>query len=83
MNFGEREEIVALAKNRLGAIKKKHPKAMLLDTNEVRVIFLVTEDPQQYHSFAVASQTSFGMTRKMALKKLVRPLMNLTKTATG
>jgi formate dehydrogenase iron-sulfur subunit len=83
MNFGEREEILTLAKNRLTVIKKKHPKAMLLDPDEVRVIFLVTEDPQQYHSFAVASRTSFGMTRKMALKKLVRPLMDLAKSATG
>jgi len=77
MNFGSRKEMLALAKDHLAMAKKKHPKAMLLDPDDVRVIFLVTEDPQLYHSFAIASHGAFDMTRAMALKRLFRPITTL------
>jgi formate dehydrogenase iron-sulfur subunit len=78
MNFGDREDMVALAKKRLAEVKKTHPKASLLNPDEIRVIFLVSEDPNLYHDFALASNTAFGMSRAVALKKLFRPLANLT-----
>jgi formate dehydrogenase iron-sulfur subunit len=78
MNFGDRDEMLALAKKRLSVVQKTHPKAKLLDANDVRVIFLVAEKPQLYHSFAVASRGAFDMTRAVALKRLVRPLTGLT-----
>jgi formate dehydrogenase iron-sulfur subunit len=74
MNFGDREEMLTLAKNRLSVVKKSNPKAQLLDPDDIRVIFLVTEDPKLYHNFAVASNGAFDMTRAIALKKLFRPL---------
>jgi formate dehydrogenase iron-sulfur subunit len=78
MNFGEREEMLVLAKNRLAEVKKDHPKAMLLDPNDVRTIFLVAYDPLLYHEFSVASNSSFDVTRQVALRRMLRPLKNIT-----
>lgn len=77
MNFGDREEMLALARKRLSEVKKTNPTAQLLDPDDVRVIYLVTEKPNLYHTFAVASNAAFGISRKVALKRLVRPLRNL------
>jgi formate dehydrogenase iron-sulfur subunit len=78
MNFGDRADMLAMAKKRLAVVKKANPKAQLLDPDDVRVIFLVTEDPKLYHKFAVASYGAFDMTRAVALKRLFRPLTSLT-----
>jgi len=69
-----------MARKRLATVKKIHPKAKLLDPDDVRVIYLVTEDPMLYHSFAVASNSAFDIdiSRKVALNKLLRPLARLT-----
>ncbi len=77
MNFGDREEMLALAKERLAVVQKKHPAAMLLNPDDVRVIYLVTEKPNLYHPFAVASNVDFDMTRKVALRKLLTPFKRL------
>ena len=77
MNFGDRDEMLALAKKRLGEVKKKYPKAMLVDEDTVSVIYLITEDPQLYHEFAVASNSAFDISRVVALKRLIRPFTNL------
>jgi formate dehydrogenase iron-sulfur subunit len=50
---------------------------MLANPDDVRVIFLLTDDPKKYHKFAVA-QNDIGITRKMALKRLFHPLKNLS-----
>lgn len=78
MSFGDREEMLDMAKKRLAAVKKTNRKAKLLDPDDIRVIFLVTEDPKLYHNFAMASNTAFDMTRAMALRRLLRPLTSLT-----
>ena len=78
MNFGDREGILAMARKRLAAVKKTDPKAKLLDPDDIRVIFLVTEDPKLYHKFAMASNTAFDISRAVALKRLFRPLTSLT-----
>jgi formate dehydrogenase iron-sulfur subunit len=49
---------------------------MLLDPNDIRVIFLVAYDPSLYHEFAVASNRDFGISRQAALKRMFRPLRN-------
>jgi len=77
MNFGDREEMLALARKRLSEVKETNPTAQLLDPDDVRVIYLVTEEPNLYHTFAVASNAAFGISRKVALKRLVRPLRDL------
>jgi len=73
MNFGARDEIMALAKERLAVAKKKYPNARLLDPEDVRTIYLVGFDPMHYHDKAVASFHPKGMTRQAALRKMFRP----------
>jgi len=55
MNFGDRAEILKMANDRLAVVKAKYPKAQLLDHDQVRVIYLVIDDPKKYHKNAVAS----------------------------
>ena len=74
MQFGEYDDIVALAKERLAVVQKKFPGAGLLDPDDVRVIYLVAYDPILYHQFAVASADHGAMTRHAALQKMFRPL---------
>lgn len=52
--FGERDAIVDMVKKRVEELKKTYPKAKALNTDEVRVIYIVTDDPKKYHEFAVA-----------------------------
>ena len=77
MNFGNREEILAMAKKRLSMVKETQPEAELLDPDDIRVIYLVSETPNLYHKFAVASNSAFDISRKVALKRLFRPLTSL------
>lgn len=79
MNFGDRDEMVALAQARLKTVKKKHPKAMLLDPDDLNVIYLVTEDPSLYSEYAVASADRGGMSRSVAIRKMMGPFARLMK----
>ncbi len=77
MSFGDRNEILDLAEQRLKTAQKKFPGATLLDPDLVRVIFLVAFDPLLYHESAIASRSPVGMTRAMALRQMTRPFANL------
>ena len=79
MNFGDRQEMLSLARERLATVKKKHPKAQLLDPEDIRAIFLVTEEPRLYHNFAMAANSAFGISRKMALKRMLKPFSALAR----
>ncbi|HDM76400.1 MAG TPA: formate dehydrogenase [Deltaproteobacteria bacterium] len=79
MNFGDRDKMLALAKKRLAELKKKYPKAQLLDPDSVRTIYLVIDDPQKYHKFAIASNDRKGISRKLAMKKMLGPARQLLK----
>jgi formate dehydrogenase iron-sulfur subunit len=52
MNFGDRDKMLAMANKRIEEVKKKYPKAELLNHDFVRTIFLVVDDPKKYHKFA-------------------------------
>ena len=52
MTFGGRKEILELAAKRVEELKKTYPQAMTLNANEVRVIYLVTDDPKKYYQYA-------------------------------
>ncbi len=69
MTFGDREEILEKAKKRLEEVKARYPEAQLANPDDVRVIYLLADDPQRYHKFAVAQET-IGVTRKVALRRL-------------
>jgi formate dehydrogenase iron-sulfur subunit len=73
MNFGDRDDIMDLAQERLAAAKKKYPNAMLLDPEDVRTIYLVGFAAHRYHEFAVAAARPYGITRQAALRKMFRP----------
>jgi formate dehydrogenase iron-sulfur subunit len=77
MQFGEREEILNLADRRLQMAQKRYPQASLLDPDDVSVIYLVAYPPALYHEFAVAALGSGVMTRHAALRRMVRPLVQL------
>ncbi len=53
MSFGDRDVILDQAKKRVEVLKQTYPKAAALNADEVRVIYIVTDDPTKYHEFAV------------------------------
>ncbi|MBC2709458.1 MAG: formate dehydrogenase [Desulfosarcina sp.] len=73
MNFGDREQMTALAEQRLAQVRKKQKNASLVDADSVNVIYLIAEAPFDYHEFVTASAGAHGVTRHMALRKMVRP----------
>ncbi len=54
MEFGDRDAILKEAERRVAELKKQFPKAKAIDADDVRVIFIVTDDPKKYHEFAEA-----------------------------
>jgi formate dehydrogenase iron-sulfur subunit len=76
MNFGEREAMLKLGAERLAKVRKEYPKAMLLDPDDVNVIFLVTEDRKLYHEYAERRPLPVppGMDRQRFLATLAKPL---------
>lgn len=80
MTFGNRDEILSLAKKRLLDIQKSLPNSTLIDAEDVSVIYLVSHDPALYYEYAVAArQHGMGMTRKAALKKMFKPFTSLMR----
>jgi Fe-S-cluster-containing dehydrogenase component len=54
LNFGNLEEMRALALERLEKAKLTYPNARLIDPDAVRVIFLTAFAPEKYHPYAAA-----------------------------
>jgi len=79
MNFGDRAEMVTLAKERLAEVKPKYPNAMVTGLEDVRVFYLLADEPSKYHEYAHAEVTPMGIDRKTALKRIARPLKELSK----
>ncbi len=77
MNFGERDEVLELARKRLETAKKKYPQARLLNPDDVRTIYLVGYEPALYHEYAAASVEKYVMTRQTALRKMFSPLSGI------
>jgi formate dehydrogenase iron-sulfur subunit len=76
MSFGDRKDMLEKANKRLEEVKSLYKEPMLSNPDDVRVIYLIVDDPKNYHKFAVAENT-IGITRKMALKRLFQPLNGL------
>jgi formate dehydrogenase iron-sulfur subunit len=55
MSFGERDKVLAASKKRVEELKKTFPKAATINADEVRVIYLVTDDPKKYFKTAAGS----------------------------
>lgn len=75
MNFGDREEMLELARKRLKSVQKDHPEAYLLGERDLAVIFLLTQERTMYHEFA--SNAPRPSTRKQFFSKLRTPLNSL------
>jgi formate dehydrogenase iron-sulfur subunit len=52
MVFGDRQEILERVEKRVEELKKTFPQAMALNPEDVRVIFIVTDDPEKYWKHA-------------------------------
>ena len=52
MTFGERDKILEMAKTRVEELKKAYPKAAALNADDVRVIYVVKDDPKKFYEFA-------------------------------
>ena len=79
MNFGDRDKMTALAQKRLGEVKSKFPKATLTGLEDLRVFYLLADEPKAYYTFAKVDALPGGMDRKMALRKIGRSLKDLSK----
>lgn len=73
MQFGERSDMLKLAEARLAKVKKDWPEARLADPEEVNVIYLLIDKPENYHEFSVAQSSIGPMSKKQFLATLTRP----------
>jgi formate dehydrogenase iron-sulfur subunit len=79
MNFGDRPKMLDLAQQRLAAVRKEYPKALLADADDVNVIYLLIDEPQHYHKHSVA-QKDQDIDRKLFMARLARPLRRSVET---
>jgi formate dehydrogenase iron-sulfur subunit len=73
MQFGDREEILEMAKARLAVVKKTRPKAELVNADSVRVIYLCEYPAAEYYSFVTADAGPSLLGRRQMFAKLLRP----------
>lgn len=83
MSFGDRDAMVSMAETRLAEVKSKHPKARLADPEDVNVIYLVAQAPNLYYEYVIASARPGGITRQMALKRMIRPFSRAVRHITS
>ncbi len=80
MNFGDREEIMETANQRLQEVQKRFPSAQLLDADTVEVVYLVVHDPLLYNENAIASRgVQPEITRHAAIRRMISPFMRAVR----
>jgi formate dehydrogenase iron-sulfur subunit len=79
MNFGERGKMANLAMSRLNKVKEKFPKATVTGLEDLRVFYLLKDDPEKYYRYAASDRIPVTMDRQMALRKIGRSLRDLTR----
>ncbi len=77
MNFGDRDDMLALARERLAAVKAKSPQAILANTDDVNVIYLLEYAPDSYYEYAVADNAPAPYPRRKLFTALGRPFKRL------
>jgi len=60
-----------------------HPKAMLANPDDVSVIYLIAYEPKHYFQNVVASAGPGGMTRQVALQRMLRPFSRAVRAMQG
>lgn len=73
MQFGDRQDMLELAESRLKTLKKDWPNASLADPEDVNVIYLLIDEPENYHEFSVAQADTGPMSKKQFLATLAKP----------
>jgi formate dehydrogenase iron-sulfur subunit len=71
--------MVPLANNRLREARRKYPKARVTGLDDLRVFYLLADEPEKYHQYASTDLVPGVMDRKMALKKIGRSLKDLSR----
>lgn len=54
MQYGDRDDILKIVAERVAVLKQSYPKAKALNPDDVRIIFVVTDDPEKYYQWAEA-----------------------------
>jgi formate dehydrogenase iron-sulfur subunit len=72
MQFGDRDDILKIAKKRLEEVQHVHSNAVLVDPESIRVIFLLKDDPKKYYEFAEGKE-AMGITGMAARKSYPHP----------
>lgn len=54
MVFGDRDEILAEVDRRVAKLKRRFPKARAIDKDDVRVIYIITDDKERYAQYVEA-----------------------------
>jgi len=73
MNFGEYKDMRVWAQARLAEVKRKFPKATLVNADTVRVIYLTAFEPTSYWQYAIAEHREVDITRAVAMRQLFKP----------
>jgi len=75
MNFGDRDEMLAMARERLAKLKPGNPRAELVDADSVRAIFLCPQPPSAYYKYVQFAEAGpRPLSRKAFLAKVFKPL---------
>ncbi|GFM37143.1 4Fe-4S dicluster domain-containing protein [Desulfovibrio psychrotolerans] len=71
MSFGDEDEMMALAEERLAAVKKQYPNAVLGNPHDTRVVYLFQQNPVDYFEKAVADASPQLMNRKQMFARIM------------
>jgi formate dehydrogenase iron-sulfur subunit len=77
MSFGDYREIRVWAQARLAEVRRRYPNATLVNADRLRVIYLTAFEPTAYWEYAVASRRPAGITRAVAVRRMLRPFAQL------
>jgi len=65
MSFGNRDKMVTLANNRLREARRKYPKAIVTGLDDLRVFYLLADEPEKYHQYASTDLVEEGVPERL------------------
>lgn len=77
MSFGEYADMRTYARVRLAEVRRRYPKATLVNPDKVRVIYLTAFEPTSYWQYAIAEHRDPGLTRAVAMQRMFKPFREL------
>lgn len=79
MNFGDRDEMIKLAEKRGKDAADRNPNARLTGLTDLRVFYLLLDEPAKYHLHADVKTAPRVIDRKLALKEIGQLLATFSK----